>query len=51
MIPEVVTTGSSDGMKSVEYANLMAMLVEAVKELKNENESLKKRISAMEEAQ
>lgn len=50
VIPEVVTTGSSDGMKSVEYANLVAVLVEAVKELKSENESLKQRISTMEEA-
>jgi len=30
-VPEVVTTGT-DGMKSVEYANLVAVLIEAVKE-------------------
>ncbi len=37
VLPEIVTT-DNEGYKGVEYANLTAVLVEAVKELKAENE-------------
>jgi hypothetical protein len=40
VLPEVVHT-DSQGYKSVEYAKLVAPLIEAVKTLKHENESLK----------
>ena len=40
VMPELVKTGS-DGYKSVSYAKLTAVLVEAIKELKSENEALK----------
>ena len=33
IIPEVVRTGD-DGIKSIEYQNLVGLLVEAIKELK-----------------
>ena len=39
VLPEIVRTGS-DGYKSVCYSKLTAVLVEAVKELKSENEAL-----------
>ncbi len=35
IIPEVVRTGD-DGMKSIEYRNLVGLLIEAIKELNNE---------------
>lgn len=50
VLPEIVTTEKGDGMKSVEYANLVAVLVEAVKELRSENESLRQRIETIEES-
>ncbi len=40
ILPEVVHTGS-DGYKSVQYANIVPLLVEAIKELKEEVEALK----------
>jgi len=40
VIPEVVSTDKADGYKSVEYSNMVAVLVEAVKELKVQNEVL-----------
>jgi len=42
VLPEVVTT-DRDGYKGVEYSNITAVLVEAVKELKTENDTLKKK--------
>ncbi|MCI0393438.1 MAG: tail fiber domain-containing protein [Chloroflexi bacterium] len=47
VIPEVVST-AEDGYKSVAYANLVAVLVEAVKELQAEVESLKAALQAQE---
>ena len=41
--PELVNT-DDEGIKSVEYANLVAALIEAIKELKNENEALKAKL-------
>lgn len=49
VFPELV--GTSTGVyKGVEYSRLTAVLVEAVKELKAENEALKRRIELLEKA-
>ena len=55
VIPELVTTGDLEDdengeapLKTVNYANMTALLVEAVKELKAENDALKTRIEALE---
>ncbi|MDD4151270.1 MAG: tail fiber domain-containing protein [Candidatus Gracilibacteria bacterium] len=45
--PEIVNT-DKEGYKSVEYANITSILVEAVKELKKENEELKIRLDKLE---
>lgn len=47
VFPEVVLT-DDEGMKSVAYQNLVAPLIEAVKELKKENDDLKARLAAIE---
>jgi hypothetical protein len=47
VLPEVVST-DHEGYKSVEYANIVAVLIEAVKELKTQNEDLRARIQALE---
>ncbi len=44
--PEVVKT-KDDGYKSIAYTELIAPIIEALKELKSENESLKKAVSAL----
>ncbi len=46
--PEAVATSAENGYKSVNYNSLTAVLIEAVKELKAENESLKQRIERLE---
>lgn len=43
VIPEVVMT-HNDGMKSVAYGNIVGVLIEAIKELKLEVESLKAKL-------
>jgi hypothetical protein len=55
VIPELVSTGDLEDdengeapLKTVNYANMTALLVEAVKELKAENDALKTRIEALE---
>jgi len=45
--PELVET-NPDGTKAVKYQNAVAVLVEAIKELANENESLKQRLKSLE---
>lgn len=45
--PQLVST-DSDGMKSVNYAQMTAVLLEAVKELAKENEALKKNNKTLE---
>ena len=45
--PELVTTGS-DGYKSVDYSSMTSVLLEAIKELKNENDDLKERLNQFE---
>jgi hypothetical protein len=47
VFPQVVYTDGK-GYKSVDYSNLVAPLIEAVKELKAENETLKQRLEAVE---
>jgi hypothetical protein len=49
VLPEVVSRNGEDGARSVEYSNLVAVLIEAVKELKDNNEELQERIQALEE--
>jgi len=45
VIPELVNT-AADGYKSVAYANLVAVLIEAVKEQQKQIEALERRISS-----
>ncbi len=47
VVPQVVSE-TNDGYYNVDYTKLTALLVEAVKELKAENEQLRARIDAME---
>jgi hypothetical protein len=42
IISEVVTT-NSEGFKNVAYGNIVGLLIEAIKDLKNEIDSLKGR--------
>ena len=35
IVPEVVRTSEDDSLKSIEYQNLVGLLVEAIKELNN----------------
>ena len=35
IIPEVVRTSEDDGLKSIEYQNLVGLLIESIKELNN----------------
>lgn len=46
--PELVYLNGIKDYKSVRYAEIVSILIEAVKELKQENENLKTRISALE---
>jgi hypothetical protein len=47
VFPELVTA-LPEGFKTVDYSKLSAVLIEAVKELKAENESLKQRLNRLE---
>jgi hypothetical protein len=47
VFPEVVTQ-LDNGYKTVDYSKLTAVLIEAVKELKAENDALKQRIERLE---
>src|SRR5262249_1272717 len=48
VFPEVVSAAGKDGYKAVDYSRLTAVLIEAVKELKSENDSLRKRMELLE---
>jgi len=48
VLPEVVSRNVQNGNKSVEYANLVAVLIEAVKELRVQNQRLQSRIEVLE---
>jgi hypothetical protein len=41
VIPELVFTNENDGYKGINYAEVTAILVEAIRELKNENDRLR----------
>ena len=49
VIPELVFTNESDGYKGINYAEVTAVLVEAMKELKAENDELKARLEKLEQ--
>ena len=49
VFPQAVST-DNEGYKSVAYARLAAPMIEAIKELKNENDLLKQEISALKSA-
>jgi len=46
--PELVTKWGDEDYRAVDYGRLTAVLIEAVKELKKENESLKQRLEVLE---
>lgn len=48
VFPELVTTWGDEQYRAVDYGRLTAVLIEAVKELKAENASLKERIEKLE---
>jgi hypothetical protein len=48
VIPELVFTNEQDGFKGINYAEVTAVLGEAVKELKAENDKLKTRLEKLE---
>jgi 6-phosphogluconolactonase (cycloisomerase 2 family) len=47
VIPEVVITGD-DGIKTVAYGNMVGLLIEAVKELTNQNKELAEKVAQLE---
>jgi len=47
IVPEIVST-SSDGYKSISYEKISAILIEAVKELKEQNRLLQKKVESLE---
>ncbi len=50
VVPEVVHT-NKEGYKSVEYANLVPLLIEAITQQQTQIKSLQVRIEALEEVQ
>jgi hypothetical protein len=48
VFPELVTSWEPEGYKAVDYGKLSAVLLEAVKELKREQERLQERVEALE---
>lgn len=50
VFPELVTTWGEEGYQVVDYSRMTAVLIEAVKALKAENDALKKRMEALERA-
>ena len=47
VLPELVAT-DSDGYKAVDYSKLPLLTIQAVKDLKSENDALKQRVSELE---
>jgi hypothetical protein len=47
VLPELVVT-NADGYKAVDYGKLPLLTIQAVKELKSENDSLKERVAELE---
>jgi Chaperone of endosialidase len=50
VFPEIVSTSDNDGYKSVSYNQLTAVLLEAVNELKAQNDELQERIEILEQS-
>jgi hypothetical protein len=50
VFPELVTTWGDEGYRAVDYGRLTAVLVEAVKELRDENRALQQRLHRLETA-
>jgi len=48
VLPELVAT-DSDGYKAVDYSKLPLLTIQALKELKAENDTLKERVADLEE--
>jgi hypothetical protein len=48
VLPELVFTNEPDGYKGINYAEVSAVLVESIKELKAENDLLKNRLEKLE---
>ena len=48
VLPEVVST-NSEGYKSVDYGKITALLIEAVKELKQQNDTLREENQQMKQ--
>jgi hypothetical protein len=48
ILPELVFTNEVDGYKGINYAEVTAVLTEAIKELKAENDALKARLERLE---
>ncbi len=49
VLPDLIHTDENTDTKSVAYGNLTAVLIEAVKELKKENDALSARIKSLED--
>ena len=49
VFPELVTTWGDEKYRAVDYGRLSAVLIEAIKELKSENDALKQRIESLED--
>src|SRR3954452_18771730 len=50
VFPELVTTWGDDDYKAVDYGRLTGVLIEAIKELSQENRTLKARLDALEDS-
>jgi septal ring factor EnvC (AmiA/AmiB activator) len=50
VFPDVVTKGK-DGMMAVEYDSLVGPMIEAIRELKTQNDDLRDQVSAMSDMQ
>ena len=48
IVPEVVRTSEDDGLKSIEYQNLIGLLVESIKDQQKQINELKNRIIVLE---
>ena len=48
IVPEVVRTSEDDGLKSIEYQNLVGLLIESIKDQQKQINELKNRIIVLE---
>ncbi len=47
ILPELVSTNNEDGLKSVEYGNIVALLIESIKDQQNQIDESKREISEL----